>query len=150
MRKLQIIWVSMIVISGAAATLGFMNVRAGNASGFCPWFWWMGIFTWDDALIIGAFLFIATAVVALKRSAVLTILTYSFYGVLRTAIEALYNLSAQFSPITRPWEANLPQFAAYFHLKLVELFVVAQVFYTVLCVALSMVFISSLKRYLRS
>ena len=53
--------------SGIAAILGFMNVQAGNASGFCPWFWWMGIFTWDDALIIGAFLFITTAVVALKR-----------------------------------------------------------------------------------
>jgi small-conductance mechanosensitive channel len=150
MRKLQIIWASMLVISGVAATLGFMNVHAGDASGFCPWFWWMGIFTWDDALIIGAFLFMATAVVALKRSAVLTILTYSFYGVVRTAIEALYNLNAQFSPITRPWEANLPEFAAHFHLKLVELFVVAQVFYTVLCVAFSMVFISSLKRYLRN
>ncbi len=150
MRKLQIIWGAMLLISGIAAILGFMNVQAGNASGFCPWFWWMGIFTWDDALIIGAFLFITTAVVALKRSSVLTILAYSFYGVLRTGIEALYNLNAQFSPITRPWEANLPGFAAYFHLKLVELFVVAQVFYTVLCVALAMVFISSLKRYLRS
>ena len=150
MRKLQIIWGVMLLISGIAAIFGFVNVQAGNASGFCPWFWWMGIFTWDDALIIGAFLFIATAVVALKRSSVLTILTYSFYGVLRTGIEALYNLNAQFSPITRPWEANLPTIAEYFHLKLVELFVVAQVFYTVLCVALAMVFISSLKRYLRN
>jgi hypothetical protein len=150
MRNLQIIWAAMLLISGIATVLGFLNVQAGNASGFCPWLWWMGIFTWDDALIIGAFLFIATAVVALKRSSVLTILTYSFYGVLRTGIEALYNLNAQFSPITRPWEANLPEVAAYFHLKLVELFVVAQVFYTVLCVALAMVFISSLKRYLKS
>ncbi len=139
----------MLVISGIAAILGVINVSIGNASGFCPWFWWMGIFTWDDALIIGVFLFLATGVAALKRDAVLTILIYSFYGVLRTGIEALYNLNAQFSPITRPWEANLPSVAAYFHLKLVELFVVAQVFYTVLCVALAMVFISSLKRYLR-
>jgi hypothetical protein len=149
MRKLQIIWVAMLVISGIAATLGFMNVSVGNASGFCPWFWWMGIFTWDDALIIGSFLFLATGVVALKRDPVITILIYSFYGVLRTGIEALYNLNAQFSPITRPWEANLPAIAAHFHLKLVELFVVAQVFYTVLCVASTMVFLSSLKRYLR-
>jgi hypothetical protein len=109
----------------------------------------MGIFTWDDALIIGSFLFLATGVVALKRDPVITILIYSFYGVLRTGIEALYNLNAQFSPITRPWEANLPAIAAHFHLKLVELFVVAQVFYTVLCVASTMVFLSSLKRYLR-
>ena len=49
MRKLQIIWGAMLLISGIAAILGFMNVQAGNASGFCPWFWWMGIFTWDDA-----------------------------------------------------------------------------------------------------
>ena len=109
----------------------------------------MGIFTWDDALIIGVFLFLATGIVALKRDLVLTVLIYSFYGVLRTGIEALYNLNAQFSPITRPWEANLPAIAAYFHLKLVELFVVAQVFYTVLCVSLAVVFISSLKRYLQ-
>jgi hypothetical protein len=150
MRKLQTIWVAMLLISGIAAILGFMNVQIGNASGFCPWFWWMGIFTWDDALIIGLFLFLATGIVALKRDPVLTVLTYSFYGVVRTGIEALYNLNAQFSPITRPWEANLPAIAAHYHLKLVELFVVAQVFYTVLCVASAMVFVSALKRYLRS
>jgi hypothetical protein len=149
MKRPQIIWVVMLLISGIAAFLGFVNVHAGNASGFCPWFWWMGIFTWDDALIIGVFLFLATGIVALKRDLVLTVLIYSFYGVLRTGIEALYNLNAQFSPITRPWEANLPAIAAYFHLKLVELFVVAQVFYTVLCVSLAVVFISSLKRYLQ-
>lgn len=150
MRKLQITWMAMLMISGIAAILGVMNVSIGNASGFCPWFWWMGIFTWDDALIIGVFLFLATGVAALKRSSEFTLLIYSFYGVLRTGIEALYNLNAQFSPVTRPWEASLPAIAAYFHLKLVELFVVAQVFYTVLCVALAMVFISSLKRYLKS
>jgi len=150
LRKLQIVWGAMLVISGVATTLGLRNVSIGNASGFCPWFWWMGIFTWDDALIIGAFLFLATGVMALKQDSALTTLIYSFYGVLRTGIEALYNLNAQFSPITRPWEANLPAIAAHFHLKLVELFVVAQVFYTVLCVALAMVFVSSLKRYLRS
>ncbi len=149
MRKLRIVWLAMLAICGIATILGFVNVLKGNASGFCPWFWWMGIFTWDDALIIGAFLFFATGVVALKRDSVLTILIYSLYGVVRTFIEAFYNLNAQFSPVTRPWEASLPAVAADFHLKLVELFVVAQVFYTVLCVASTMVFLSSLKRYMR-
>ncbi len=150
MRKMRVVWAAMLVSSGIAAILGLINVVGWNASGFCPWFWWMGIFTWDDALIIGVFLFLATGVAALRRDPVLTVLIYSFYGVIRTAIEALYNLNAQFSPITRPWERQLPEVAVHFHLALVELFVVAQVFYTVLCVGFAMVFLSSLKRFLRS
>jgi len=150
MRIPQIVWATMLLTSGVATILGFMNVERGNASGFCPWFWWMGIFTWDDALIIGVFLFLATGFVALKRNSVLTSLIYSFYGVMRTGIEALYNLNAQFSPIARPWEASLPAIAAHFHLKLIELFVIAQVFYTMLCVTSAMVFVSSLRRYLRN
>lgn len=133
-----------------AAFWGWLNTLNGNASGYSPAFWWLGIFTWDDAAILGTFLLIASIILIQRNSSTVTGMFFSIYGAVRAGIEALYNLNAQFSSITRPWEIALPTVAATLHLKLVELFVVAQVCYTALCVTFIMIFLSCLKRYLRS
>lgn len=139
--------------STVAAILGWIFSFTGRASELCPSFWDLGIFTWDDGATIGLVMAI-TAWYLYWRSRkenveIRTGLIFSLYGAIRMAGEAKYTMDAQFSPISRPWEAGLPNIAVMLHLKLVELFVVAQDLYMCATVAFGMMFIWYLRRYWR-
>jgi uncharacterized membrane protein YuzA (DUF378 family) len=139
----------LLVISMFAFGGGTVNSLTGNASGFTPLFWILGMFTWNDAFVIGIFFFIGAIFLLTKDNPTWTGMFFSLYVAIRAFFETKYNMDAQFSPITRPWEAALPGIAEKFNLKLVELFVIAQVFYMCICIAALMVFLYYFKRYLQ-
>ena len=137
--------------SGLSSILGwYVYFSGGDVSGICWPFVWLGIFTWDDGMIIGTCLFAACLCLWLWRKDDFAVsgLFLSAYAALRSFIEAQYNLNAQFSAVTRPWEAFLPPLAASLHLRLVELFVIAQISYTMICLAAVCAFVYFLKEYL--
>ncbi|MDR3559368.1 MAG: hypothetical protein P4L62_00705 [Candidatus Pacebacteria bacterium] len=107
----------------------------------------IGIFVWGDGMVLGALLFLASVWLWFKNDSVCTGLFFSFYVVLRTFFEIVYNMSAQFSTFRRPWEAFLPQLAVQMHLPVIDLFVFAQITYTAVCIVGMMFFIFYLKKY---
>ncbi len=140
-------------LSTLAAIAGLAFTVMGQASELCPSFWVLGIFTWDDGVTIGLVMAVTAWYLYWRSSRenleIRTGLIFSLYGAIRMAGEAKYNMDAQFSPISRPWEAGLPHVAAMLHLKLVELFVVAQDLYMCAAAALGMIFVWYLRRYWR-
>ncbi|MFZ1019735.1 MAG: hypothetical protein WAN61_01950 [Minisyncoccia bacterium] len=138
------------ILSFFASVFGWFYTFSGNASSFSFAFFPLGIFTWDDGMVIGTFIFLGCIFLWYKNNSTLTGLFFSIYTTIRSAGETIYNLNAQFSSISRPWESCLPGIATYFHLKLVELFVIGQIFAMVLCVISFMIFLSYLKKYLIS
>jgi hypothetical protein len=112
-------------------------------------FIWEGLFVWGDAMILGTFIFGASLFLLKKNDYVLTGLFFSIYYMIRSLIEAIYNLNAQFSPISRPWEGFVPDMAARFNFKPQELFVVPQITYTAVFITAAMVFLVFLKKYLK-
>ncbi len=138
------------VLSFISWIFGWFYTFHENASSFAFSFFPMGIFTWDDGMVIGTFLFLSCVVLWFKNKPVLTGLFLSAYAMIRSFGEAMYNLNAQFSPISRPWESSLPSIAMHFHLRLVELFVLGQIFAMVICVISFVIFLSYLKKYLAS
>jgi hypothetical protein len=137
------------ISSFLAAIFGWLYSLSGNASGFCSQFFGLGIFTWDDGMVIGTFLCLACIFLWFKNNSTLTGLFLSSYVMIRSAGETIYNLNAQFTLTIRPWEYRLPHIAAMFNLRLVELFVIAQVFFMVLGIASFVIFLSYLKKYFR-
>ena len=137
------------VIAAIATIIGSINTLSGNASGFCSALWWLGLFTWDDAMVLGMFLTALCIVLWFANKSVLTGLYFSSYVFFRSLIEVFYNLNAQFSPISRPWESQLPHIASTFNLQLVELFVIGQIFFTTICIISFLVLLSYTKKYFR-
>ena len=135
-----------------SSILGWINYVNGVAV-FSVITWpiiWLGLFVWGDAMILGAFLFIASVVLWFKNNHVLTGLFFSTYFTLRSFIEAIYNLNAQFSSVTRPWEAYTVDLAKQLHFAPQEMFVVPQIIYTAICVTSFIIFIMYLKQYMLS
>jgi hypothetical protein len=144
----KIVLLVLGIISFISSIFGWLYSLYGNASGFTPYFFWMGIFTWDDGMIIGTFLFIICIFLWFKNNSIFTGLFLSTYAMIRSLGEVIYNLNAQFSPISRPWESKLPAIASSFHLQLVELFVVGQIFFMVICITSFLILLYYIKKYL--
>lgn len=145
----RILVASIGIVAGIATIVGSINTLLGNASGFCSVLWWLGLFTWDDAMVLGMFVAATCIVLWFKNESVLTGLFFSSYAFFRSLIEVFYNLNAQFSPITRPWESQLPHIASIFNLQLVELFVIGQIFFTSICIISFLLLLSYIKKYFR-
>lgn len=145
-------WLIVIgTASGLATVMGWaIYLAKGDVSDVSWPFIWLGLFTWDDGMILGLFLLLGCLVLWRKGKPALTSLFFSAYALVRSLIEVFYGLNAQFSPVTRPWESNLPSLAAYFHLKLPELFVFYQIFFTAICVVALVFFLTFIRRYLRA
>ncbi len=152
MNKNKILLSVVGSVSLIASIIGWINYAQGMAV-FSVITWpiiWLGLFVWGDAMILGAFLFIASVVLWFKNNHILTGLFLSVYFTLRSFIEAMYNLNAQFSSVTRPWEAYTVDLAKQLHFAPQEMFVVPQIIYTAICVTSFIIFIVYLKQYMLS
>jgi hypothetical protein len=148
MKRHRIILSIIGLIAAATSILGWaVYFSHGSVSAICWPFIWLGIFTWDDGMILGTFLFVACAILWKKNKPALSGLFFSAYAMVRSFIEALYNLNAQFSSVSRPWENYLPQLAANLHLQVVELYVIAQISYTAICVTALVFLLYYTKKY---
>jgi hypothetical protein len=148
MNKNRLIVSLVGAVAAASSVLGWLvYFFRGDVSGLSWPFVWIGIFTWDDGMILGTFLFAGCVALWFLNSAVWTGLFFSSYALFRSFIEAFYNLNAQFSSTTRPWESYLPQLASSLHLRVLELFVIAQIFYTAVAVVSFLVLLFSIKKY---
>lgn len=119
---------------------------------FCMISWkfvWLGIFAWGDGMVFGTLLFLASIWLWFLNKPVWTGLFFSAYYVLRSFVEVLYDLNAQFSVFMRPWEAFMPKLAAKVHLPVIDLFVFGQIMYTAVCIVSIMVFLFWLKKYFK-
>ncbi|NTW61286.1 hypothetical protein HGB24_01175, partial [Candidatus Saccharibacteria bacterium] len=137
------------LVAFTSSIIGWINYFSGTAV-FSVITWpiiWTGLFVWGDAMILGAFLAGACYFLWRKNDPVLTGLFFSVYYVIRSFIEALYNLNAQFSSVSRPWEAYTVELAPKLHFQPQELFVVPQITYTAICITALMFFIYYLKLY---
>lgn len=149
MSKNKIFLIAVGAVALVSSVLGWINYFH-NVSVFSVITWpliWLGLFVWGDAMILGAFIFGACVVLWFKNNPVLTGLFFSAYYMIRSFIEALYNLNAQFSPVSRPWEAFIPAIAEKYHFKIMELYVVPQITYTAVCVTSLVIFVTFLKMY---
>lgn len=150
MNKNKIVTGGVGVVAALSSIIGWkVYFSGGDVSGLCWPFWWIGIFTWDDGMVLGTFLFIACLILFFKNRAIVSGIFFSSYVLFRSFIEVLYNLNAQFSSTSRPWEEYLPNLAASLHLRVVELFVIAQISYTVICIISFVALLVYLKKYFK-
>ena len=133
-----------------STVLGFTNYAENNFSGISWPFIWMGIFIWGDAMILGTFLFISCIFLWFKNNSTFTGMLFSAYVFIRSSVEILYNLNAQFSTISRPWETFVPQIASALHLEKAELYVLPQITYTAISTVALISFCYFLKKYFKS
>jgi hypothetical protein len=151
----QINWTKYFLLVVAATTLiasilGWINYFKGvSVFSVITWqFIPLGIFVWGDAMILGTFLFVASVYLYFKQNTALTGLFFSAYFMIRSLIEALYNLNAQFSSVSRPWEGFIQPLADKLNFKIQEMFVVPQITYTAVCVVSLVFFVVFLKKYI--
>ena len=133
-----------------SAVCGAYQTAQGNFSGVAWPFVWTGIFIWGDGIVLGTFLFLGSIFLWFKKNPALTGLFFSGYAALRSFIEIIYNLNAQFTTTTRPWEYFVPTLAAQLHLTTTDFFVLPQIFYTAICLVAVLIFLSYWKKYLKS
>ena len=113
-------------------------------------FFWLGIFVWGDGMILGSFLFLGSIFLWFKNKSILSGMFFSAYATIRSFIEILYNLNAQFSSVNRPWEVFMPELASRLHLQVIGLHVGAQIGFTAIFIISMLVFISYLKKYFKN
>lgn len=103
MNTLQI---STIIVYGLISLLafikGFYEVnKKNNPYGGTPFFFWLGIFVWGDAVAIGLFWFLVSLISFLLSDWVLFLLIISIFWIVRSLGEIIYWINQQFSPIIR-------------------------------------------------
>src|SRR3989344_2691305 len=90
----------------SATILGIINVLNGNFSETAWVFVPLGIFIWGDAIVLGPFIALACLWLWVKNKSVWTGLFFSIFAAIRSFIEIIYALNAQFSNTVRPWEVH--------------------------------------------
>jgi hypothetical protein len=149
-RKHNIFLIIIGLVAFASVISGAYETSQGNFSGIAWPFAWIGIFIWGDAIILGSFLFLGSVFLWQKHNGALTGMFFSGYAALRSFIEIIYNLNAQFTTTTRPWESFIPTLASSLHLSTTEFFVLPQILWTAGCLVAILIFISHLKSYWKS
>lgn len=97
---------STIVIYGSISLLAFIKgfyevYKKNNPFGEAMLFFWLGIFVWGDATIIGLFGFLASLICFLLKDWILFLLIISVFWAVRSLGEIIYWINQQFSPIIR-------------------------------------------------
>lgn len=150
MNRHKIFLLAIGLLALIATVLGFVNYFRGNFSGISWAFVWMGIFIWGDGIVLGLFLLLGCTYLLFKNNPIFTGMFFYAYVLMRSLIEIVYNLNAQFSDVTRPWEAYLPHLAATLHLERAELYVLAQILFTAICTLALLGFCCYFRKYLKS
>lgn len=132
-----------------ATILGVTNVLNGNFSGIAWGFVPMGIFIWGDAIVLGPFIMLACLWLLSINKPVWTGLFFSVFATVRSFIEIIYALNAQFSSTVRPWELEWKELGLVKSIGLMEIFVVYQLIFTCVFIISILTFSYFLKRYLR-
>jgi hypothetical protein len=134
----------------AATVLGFVNYGRGNFSGVSWPFVWIGIFIWGDGIVLGTFLLLGCVYLWFKNNSIATGMFFSAYALLRSLFEVQYNLNAQFSTLSRPWEAYVPSLALALHLDKSELYVLPQIMFTAISTLALLSLCYFAKKYIKS
>jgi len=103
---------SIIIIYGIIALYalikGFNQVyKKNNAFGQPNFLFWLGIFVWGDAVILGFFWCLVSLVSLIAKDWLLFLLIISVFWVVRSLGEISYWINQQFSPIIRNPPKNL-------------------------------------------
>ena len=85
----------------------FLSSQRNKVFTETPWLWWLGIFVWGDAIIIGTFWFLASLTTWLLKDWILFLLIISIFWLVRSIGETIYWFLEQFSTITRNEPKNL-------------------------------------------
>lgn len=139
----------ILVISVVVFIVGIFETFQGNFNEvvwvLCP----MGIFVWGDAIILGPFLAVSSLLLWLKNKSNISGMFFSLYAGIRAFIEVLYNLNAQFSTTSRPWDPYWQDTRMTRFFGVIETNVLAQVLFSVVLIAAVFCFIIFLKEYLK-
>lgn len=103
-------WLVLLIGTTAlfSASIGFHHSsRHNKAFTETPWLWWLGIFVWADAVVLGAFWFLVTLVAWWLQDWLLFLLVISIFWLVRSVGETVYWFLEQFSTITRNEPKNL-------------------------------------------
>lgn len=138
------------VYSFVAFVLGLIYTLNGDFSKLTYFFFPLLIFIWGDALIIGIFLTLLCIWLYNKNRSTITGLFLFAYLSVRSFIEIIYVLNAQFSSTIRPWEINWRDSTIIKHLDINEVYVISQLFFTCLFIIFIINFIFFLKKYLKT
>lgn len=149
MNKHHLFLISLGSYSFLATIFGVINYLQGNFSGHSWLFFPLGIFVWGDAIVFGLFLTLVSLFLWNKNNLTYTGLLISAYALIRSFIEALYGLNAQFSTIYRPWEQEWLELARNINLSPLELYMLDQIVATCITITSLLVFIYFLKKYLK-
>ena len=140
---------AIFIVSVIAFILGLINTLSGNFNQvvwlLCP----IGIFVWGDAIILGPFLAISSIYLWIKNRPNISGMFISLYVGIRAFIEVLYNLSAQFTTTSRPWDPYWQDTRVTHFFGIVETNVLAQVIFTVVIIIAVFCFIVYMKEYLK-
>ncbi len=109
MNTLQTIIISLFGIISLLATIKGTRELLINKNHFKEprFLFWLGIFVWGDAIILGTFWFLVSLICLLLSNWILFLLIVSVFWVVRSLGEIIYWLNQQFSPIMRNPPANL-------------------------------------------
>lgn len=109
MNTLQTIIISLFGVISLSVTIRGTRELLINKNHFKDTraLFWLGIFVWGDAIIFGAFWFLASLICLLLQDWILFLLIVSIFWVVRSLGEIIYWLNQQFSPIIRNPPAKL-------------------------------------------
>lgn len=79
----------------------YESMRKKKPYGETPFFFWMGIFVWGDAVVFSLFWFLTSTVSYLLDDWILFLLIVSVFWVVRSFGETLYWINQQFSDVKR-------------------------------------------------
>ena len=142
-----------LVVSGflylLATILGIIHTVNSDFSAISWAFVPMGIFIWGDALILGPFIISGIIWLWFKDKSTWTGLFFSTYLTVRSFIEIIYSLNAQFTDSVRPWEMSWMSLGIVKSFGRAEIFVLYQLLFTCVFIINSLVFIYFLRKYLK-
>lgn len=103
---MNIFQVSTVVTYGLISILAFIKGiyevnKKNNPFGEAPFLFFLGVFVWSDAVMIGLFGFFISLICLLIRDWILFWLIISIFWVVRSLGEIIYWINEQFSPIIR-------------------------------------------------
>lgn len=106
---------TIVVVYGVVCFLSFIKafhevLKKHNPFGETPILFWLGIFVWGDAIVIGMFWILVSLISLLLNSWILFLLLVSVFWVVRSLGETIYWINQQFSPIIRNPSKNLRGF----------------------------------------
>jgi hypothetical protein len=139
----------IIIVGLGSFLLGLLNTIYGNFNevvwALCP----IGIFVWGDAIILGPFLAVSAIWLWRRNNPTISGMFLSLYASVRSFIEIIYNLNAQFTTTVRPWDPYWQDTKVTRFFGIIETNVLAQVLFTVVIIISLFVFLTYLRRFFK-